>query len=683
MAKIEKYFFGRSNFSLLYEVIKDTFPQNVPKEDVLIALMNKTFSSAKLPVSPSKEQRNSLLQALNKEVLSSFSTMLSVESNTRYQNTASTAEPAQTLRTSSFDPSHSTFPPPSESGFFLDRNNKPVPVPERTVSELTKHIPPSHQSQLHPKMDVNEFPRPLGRDQPKGEPKSSLSFQQLEEQRSQLFAEKRPQNIDFKLPEMTDKNLPDPRVQFEKMIKDREEQTKKEDVTFQSQRHPSSGFASAFQSDTFMESLDNQPFIPQRNQHLLPSQPVLSPPPPQQQRPEPPQQQQRPEPPQRQQRPEPYPVLPEQQQQPQQPLVVEEKLVTLSSLSSLQVDNQSFVVPVLMRGEEKEEKVNEKKQVLYQRVIPVRPGILSGFSSIHTVTCTEITVPNFFQEAFDEPYLWLMIKEWGKLTRVRPVSSHPQSRFLVLRPVEERILEVDSDLPEQFTLQLLLPTEEPCSLPIEPSWVEKLEEVDSERTRLSLSSLPGHWKAGDLLYIYSVFSPNLVEFSSYVAIHSLKVSQQTLTFQGITLSEESRDRISPMKAGSLPFLFSEIVQPGDLFFLGEENTVSWLSVLSVNTTSVTLSYSKKTAPKKITRLGVLKRVEGVTSTQRNHLHSMMGRRIESIEEKSVILRYPFSQLQEWEKVSSRSFLVKSRVDQVTVTLQVQLPVEQTSSFPKK
>ena len=146
MAKIEKYFFGRSNLELLYDVIKDTFPQQIPKQDVLIGLMKKVLSSAKLPPSLSKDQRSIVLQNLNKEVLSTFSTLLSGQDNTRYQNSASVAEhtASTSLRTPSWNPSHANFPPPSESGFFLDRPNKPVPVPERNVSDFTSHIPPSH-----------------------------------------------------------------------------------------------------------------------------------------------------------------------------------------------------------------------------------------------------------------------------------------------------------------------------------------------------------------------------------------------------------------------------------------------------------------------------------------------------------------------------------------------------------
>lgn len=730
VSKIEKAFYKKSNFQLLKDVITDSFPvKTLPKniEDQIIKTMDHVFQNTKLPRITSKTQRPDLIQNLNKNVLSQFMGSVSKLQKTpqtqgkpvqRPQSLVSQDPRKATEQLAGLQPGipihslqpsgeYSTFPPNSDASFYLNQNHNAPPVPDRHM--------PNILPELHPKVDINEFPRPQGTFHGIASQETDVALSHMKDQRNALFQKNKVEEPDFSLPKMKEENMPDPKQKFEEMLKIREaeekalkEKKKPDEIHFESQKvyKPKEAlinapeYHKAFQSESFLEGIDipedqlnniqpiekSDPPVSTFYQVKLPIEQSIS----EKTRYVPGQNgTYRIAPPTPSSSSEELSYRPTREKQ--------TRYLTISSLSRdihLPFSVDSFSLPIYHEPEPPEEYVTEQGITLFTKSAYKQTGMLPGteLDNVEGVECSDISVPKTLRDALEEPYLWLRVAEWGSIARVRPVQGHPDSSFITLKPIESKIIPVIyRSLPENLTVSLVRPTGQPCPVSAPQLWIELIEESEGD----TVVTIKNHnIQVNDALYFYSMFPDTeyMVDGNASFRMSAPKLSKKVtkggcyMKFDLFAVHPEHKDYESSNKICSFmkktPQKFeiplSDFLSEGDLFFYRgsstNKETSYWCSMDTMNSTSVTVFCPSNTSheiPKKVSRFGFLNRLS--SGTQSDHaecIHYRGGFRVSKINGDKITIRFPYEQLSDTIKYFPKHLYCIPRKSQSTFTFRL-------------
>ena len=677
-SKIEKQFYSEKNFKLLEDVIldminKDHFHGN--HKSIIFNSMEKVYKENTPPSNVSHENRKKVLTSLNKNVLAHVASQINQQPSTE---TPSPEKP-------SFVPApESTFghplhnnslanPPVSSHGLGSHFSGKPGGNRELRSFYAREFTQPLTTPSLHPTQQLENFPAPQNVNSSTNN--TNIMFKKIEQERTNENATRRPKPVEFALPENTSDNV-NPENKFKELMKKREiddselknKILKPRETNIQSVEQvkfePFPDNNSFLQQDapkepqynSFIDGLDERLLatdeivdtsVPSRTQmenkqssqrnipttSFLPSsfhQQTLQPQTPQTRNPI-------------SSKPSFSPTIPSDI-----PKQIEKELKTfyltiLSKYRNTHNNPQPTSFTTTIAGNENNKTiVKVADEIIFEHNNKQTNNVdILNDKDIVSVECLDVVVPKI-NHILHEPYLWLCINEWkstnfgpgvpdNAFARLKPLPGNSELPFITMRA---HLLERQhpDELNEQLTLELLTSDGEPVEIQ------DKIEISNIQNNIIEVSKNHNVEK-GDLLYVYSLYSKDVIGFYPNVYVHNIKVNGKednaTLSLR-LFIDKDANDPSN--KIGTFAddkektsILSNKYLSVGDILFLEyvkSKKVTGTFEIIDVKNDIITIRFpqqSRRFTPKKITRLGFIQRKkEGYTSSNKKDINYKGG-----------------------------------------------------------
>jgi hypothetical protein len=679
-SKVEKAFLAQTNFELLDSVLKETTKGNLPQnyQAILVAEMNSALQHTGTTKGLPKSQRTNYVQQLNKAVLANVFKMVQGPASGRdnrdngdlrdprdlpSNGRANTGRPIQQVQPiqpraattagsqshqmgwgdmggqlASFSPNN-TFPVQPQ---FPKREMSTFQARQMSSKELLPQVP-----DMHPAQNFNEFPTPPKSTRDRGRVARSQedtgeAFTRIENERASMFRKNNPRNIDFSLPKSKEEEQENPEDKYQRMMAERQRDDQilssnkpenaediansaefREASVSMSQERQFQGrqpmpaqrdSAPAFMGDNFVSGLDESMLMANEvkdtpkasfdkrvsQRHTLQAPPAaLS-----------------------------YEPPPREVREQDRYLTIHSRFRDVGQYPSpynfkLSTENVDSDTSEVTLGD----------NLLFRSREPGNEPMLDteDLRNIRVVECLDVSVPKSLTAAFEEPYLWLCIDEWGSantgtgvpsgaFARLKPVPSNLDSFFVTMRAhvLERHMLQTNNI--KDLTFRLLK---------------SDGEEITSNDYHL-LSDKGKKIDSNELIYI-RCFYPEKSEMTGFqhnIFMYSLKHNKKRneLSFKMYVSDEVSqvKNKIGSYRNEKVKHKLpvNRYLAEGDLFFLEvpdskDSKDYKYCNILNVSQDTITISIDQ--IPKNISRIGFLKKnPRGYASDDKNAVNYKGG-----------------------------------------------------------
>jgi len=692
-SKLEKQFYSERNFNLLEGVLLDMVDKEQFTKDhksVIFHSMENVYKESNPPRTLPKSERKRWLSTLNKKVLALVASHVNssppkVSNHSQQSQHLQTQQPFQPAPEMSLgQPLYGTNQNTSSQFSIFpgeDRTNartgKPRELKTFYAREFTQ---PVNSPSLHPSQHLDNFPAPTNVDSSKNF--TNVMFTQREQERSGENAARKPKPIDFALPQNTKDDI-NPENKFKELMRKRETDDDtlrnklpkpKESNIPPTEQHkfdpiPSddSFFIQNKTSDgprynSFMDGLDENLLnadeivdVPQSLKKQVPGNNDYPP-----------------------SRPPPRPKHSPQQinNQPTSafnsreiPKVVHEKiekvekepktiyLTVLSKYrnSSTHPSPTNFSIPLVKSDEKNIVKIDG--EIIFKYTDSNNTIVnLENINNILSVECLDVVVPKC-NTVLREPYIWLCVSEWGSsnigtgvpegaFARLKQIPGNSDLPFITMRA---HILERQrpDTVNTQLTFRLLTSDGEPFEIK------DRVDVINIKNKDTSnIIEVPDNHdiKENDMLYVYSLYTKEVIGFYPNVYVHGVKVSGKSDTATlSLRLFIDTDPNNSSNKIGTFAddadkksIIASKYLSIGDLLFLEYTKTnkiTGQFKIIDIKNDIITIKFpqkGRKFTPKKITRIGFIKKKkEGYVSHSKEDINYKGGVYVTKVDKNNI------------------------------------------------
>ena len=651
-SRLEKQFYSKKNYNILQEVLLDSVNNvdNKAMPDEIYNTMITVFNNIQVPEITNKIERKKFITYLNKEVLSKIANKLK-------KNKTNNLKPVPIERFGNQRNIGHQFNPLQKQ---TEITNLPFNDSRNQMKSFysRESIKPIKNPLLHPNNKLSEFPKPVNNTLLKNEVNLDNRFKQIEEERNNSIV-KKPKPIDFTLPKnslplnninpenklnelMKLRNNMDIKINLEN--KSNQNTNKNNKIELIKKEIPSKDTFKPFVDNTFsnnnLVSFDNLKnnklgtFMDGLDNKLLEAKEIID--------------------------------KPNNLKEP--PTPIKSQITNTTYLTILSLNRNSFTYPSpLSFNINFISDTNDIKYTKYQDEILFenqydtknqKPNI----NEIISIECLDVVLPknNIISQ---EPFLWLCIKDWGltnfgtyvpdnAFARLKIINE--KNNFITLRP---HILERQTPLTFPNKLEFEIKNSTGNTINID----DRIEIKNTNKNSLEINSLEKDikfsetdieilerdtkiLKKGDRIYIFSLYSNNVIGFYPNIFMHDIKINKKnTMTFRlFIDKNGDKSNRIGKyIKDNDKKQIFAyKYLNTDDLFFLEYKKTSKKYKIIDIKNDLITIQFpqKRKYIPKNITRIGFIKKNnKGYTSNNINDINFIGGHIIKNINNNIIIL----------------------------------------------